>query len=1741
MVFIKNFYGWQSNYQELLDKSKETLAMINLPGYQILAFIYESENSLVYRGRREEDNQPVILKVLKHDYPSRAELKRYEHEYKILRSLDLDGVVKAYELKKYRNTLVMILEDFGGESLRILMEYQKFTILGFLTLGIKITEDLGKIHEANLIHKDINPSNIISNPSTGQIKIIDFSIASVLTKTKRTIKNSSVLEGTLAYMSPEQTGRMNQPLDYRTDFYSLGVTFYELLTKQLPFTSNDTMELVHAHIAKQPIAPHQLNSEIPKVVSDIVMKLIAKTAEERYQSAWGLIADLKTCLNQLQTTDSIVDFPLGIQDISETFQIPAKLYGRDQEITTLLAAFRRVSQGRNEMMLVSGYSGIGKSALVKLLNKTITDRREYFIGGKFDQLQRNIPYSGIVKAFSDLVRQLLTESEFQLRQWRRELLSALGPNGQVIIDVIPEVELIVGSQPPVQELGSTESQNRFNLVFANFVQVFCQKEHPLVIFLDDLQWADSATLKLIELMITDEQMQYLLLIGAYRDNEVNPTHPLMITLDTLHNTTAIINQISLEPLNLEHITNLIAETLHSNHDLVKPLAELIVTKTQGNPFFVNEFLKTLHQEQLLTFDSQKISWQWNLDQIEAMGITDNVVELMISKMKKLSESTQHVLKLAACLGNQFDVNTLSLINKKESLGTFVDLKSAIELGLIQPTSEAEAKEAELMNFPLLILNYNFRHDRVQQAAYALIDNDQKADFHLNIGRLLLENTPQKYRSERIFELVDNLNMGRSLITKDKEIIELARLNLDAGIKAKDATAYVAAKQYLQAGMEGLKDDIWDEDYQLAFNLHKQRAEIEYLNSNFQESDKFINLALGKAKSKIEKIEVYNLLLIQYTLRAKYQEALQAGIKALGLLDINLPTEDLPTVIEAEVKAANKNLGDREIVDLIDVPQITEIEKKVTLKILNNLAPPIYLINPTLWTVIVLKGVNICLKFGYAPESSFFYPTYGILLATMFGQYKLAYEMGRLALNLNQKWGKPIYKASASLASALNYWFNPLQDSNQICNEGYQDALDSGDLQYAGYMLHNKSLNLFFQGKNITQLQLEVPKYLYFSQKTENQMVTDTLMGLELQLLKLSQKEPGQFIINNQEISEPDYIQQCQNSKSFYSLCIYQIIQLQIFYLSDNLAEALKCLESIDSILQFILGTLPVTEYNFYSSLVLAAVYPDLTTEKQQQYQKKLTANQQQMQIWADNCPANFEHKYLLVSAEIARIFGQHLEAIDLYDQAIASAAKNEFIQNEALANELAAKFWLAKEKEKIAKIYITEAHYNYQNWGMEAKVEDLETKYPQLLVTTNESTSSNSLTTTNTYTMTSSNRGGLDLAAVMKASQAISGEIVLDKLLASLMKILIENAGAQKGFLLLPTAGKLRIEAEASVDTEEEEIVVLSSIPVEESQALPMTIINYVERTGLDVILNNAVGERQFSVDPYITQRRLKSLLCTPIINQGKSIGILYLENNLTVGAFTPERVEILRLLSCQAAISLDNAILYTSVEQKVQERTKELNKNNLRLQQTLDELKKTQSQLIQTEKMSSLGQMVAGVAHELNNPVGFIYSNLDPASEYIEDLISLIEVYQQEYPQPNSVVEEKTEDIDLDFVVGDLQKILDSMKVGAERISNIVLSLRNFSRLDEAQMKPVDIHEGIDSTLMILQPRLRASGGKAGIEIIKDYGQLPKLMCYASQLNQVFMNLLSNGIDALEERRTQEEEFKEQPTIKIGTELTEI
>jgi predicted ATPase/signal transduction histidine kinase len=1739
--------------------------MVQLSGYQILEPIYEGTKTLVYRGRRTSDQKPVVIKLLRNEYPDFQELAQFRNQYTISQALKLPGVVQAYSLERYQNRYALVMEDFGGVPLKanVAFSASKELLIECLQIAIALAKILDQLHRHRVIHKDIKPANILIHPTTRQIKLIDFSIASLLPRETQTLTNPSILEGTLAYLSPEQTGRMNRGIDYRTDFYSLGVTFYELLTGQLPFVVTDPIELVYCHIAQAPVPVHQLNPEIPQGLSNILSKLMAKNAEDRYQSALGLKHDLEICLSQLQKTDSIQVFDLGTRDLCDRFLIPEKLYGRQTEVETLLAACDRVAQGNTELLLVAGFSGIGKTAIVQEIHKPIVRQRGYFIKGKFDQFQRDVPFFAFVQAFRDLIGQLLTESQTRVEEWKTKILEAVGENGQVITDVMPEVEVLIGKQPAIVELEPGAAQNLFNRVFQKFIGVFPNVEHPLVLFIDDLQWADLASLQLIQRLITQTETRHLLLLGAYRDHEVTPTHPFMLMVDEVSKAGLPLNTLTLNPLCQADLNHLVSDTLNCSEEAAIPLTQLIFAKTKGNPFFSTQFLKALHEDGVITFDSDAGSWQWDLTNVQSLSLTNDVVEFMAMQLQKLPNSTQNALKLASCIGSEFDLATLAIVCEDTPTKLNAALWEAVQQGLIilSKTGFSEHEEHR---------SYRFLHDRVQQAAYFLIPPDQKSFTHLKIGRLLFRNPSISDREDTVFERVNQLNLALDLITDLPDRIELAQLNLAAGKKAKTSTAYATAVKYLTIGIQLLPKNCWESHYDLTLNLYEAAAEATYLNTDFEQTEAWVATLLTYAKTPLDRIKAYLVTIEAHKAQNQGLAALAIGLEGLHLFGISLPEQPTPTDIGIALQSTQIALSDRAIEDLIDLPIMTRPESLTVMNILARLLPISYINNPPLFPLLVLQQVNLSLRDGNCAASASAYVAYGITLWNILGDVDACYRWGELASNVLGRFKAKELQCVVILATNefTRPWKESLHRTSHALKEGYAIGLETGDVGNAAFCAQGYAEYQFWLGKPLEELEGEIVNYQAgISQLKQEMALQLNVINWQTVLNLLGQSE-NSCELQGQACDEKvllPLLKETQNDQAIFYLFLKK---LYLNYLFQSYQQALQNVAQVEAYLHAVPARIEIGIFYFYSSLTLLAVYPNVEPSEQTKILAKVSEQQAKLKNWAEQSPSNLLHKYYLVEAKRHQIADEYLQAIEEFDRAIELAKEHQYLNEESLCYETAARFYLDWGKELIAQTYLEKAYEGYDRWGAKAKLNQLAQSYPDLLTNVLKlesemgaiapsSPAFMSFTTTSHTVSSTSVSQALDLATVLKASQALSGEIQLETLLFTLMQVVIENAGAETGVLILCKEEGLAIEAQASRrrDNGEFEVTCLQSIPVEASQNIPLTLVHYVSRTCATLVIDDATEKP--TADPYILTRLPKSVLCVPIQNQGQLIGILYLENSLTTAAFTHDRLKVITLLTTQVAISLKNAMLYKDLaaandrlenyahqlEQKVSERTLALNEKNQHLEQTIEELKSTQTQLIQSEKMSSLGQMIAGIAHEINNPINFIHGNLNHANGYIQDLLSLVETYQREYPIPKAKVSRKIEEIDLNFLSCDLVKLLNSMKVGSDRIRNIVLSLRNFSRLDESEMKPVDIHEGIDSTLMILQHRLKAKNSYSEIQVIQDYGKLPLIACYASQLNQVLMNILSNAIDVLNESSkfsaTSSLEGKNQiPTIEICTEL---
>lgn len=1606
--------------------------MVSIPGYQIISEIYQGIHTIIYKALRESDREPVIIKMLRSEYPTIEQVTYLRQEYQITKNLNIKGIVKALELKEFGNKFVLILEDFNGISLQETASFRPLTIKEIIRIGIELSSTLAEVHNHYIIHKDIKPHNILINLETQEVKFNDFGIATRLSKETQNISHPNQLSGTLAYMPPEQTGRMNRSIDYRSDFYSLGITFYEMLAGELPFKNIDALELIHSHIAVQPLPPVEINSSIPQVLSDIVMKLMAKTAEDRYQSAEGLKVDLENCLERLENTGKIEYFSIGQEDLSSQLLIPQKLYGRQAQVEQLLASFDRVASPNEnpisncyaEMILVTGYSGIGKSALVHEVHKPIVRQRGYFISGKFDQFTRNTPYAALIEAFTELMRLFLTESQSEIETWKQKILVALAGQGRILTEVIPELELIIGEQPEVPKLGATESQNRFNRVFKQFIHVFTQKSHPLVIFLDDLQWVDSASLKLIYLLMSDIDTQYLLLIGAYRDNEVSATHPLMDTLSKIRESNGNLSSITLAPLSFTDAKQLIADTLADTDttERVKTLAELLYSKTQGNPFFLTQLIKAIYQEKLINYNFSKRQWQWNIEEIQAIGITDkSVIELMTSQIQKLPKTAQEILKLAACLGNRFTLDILAIVNEESPSITSTLLWPALQAGWVLPLNDAykiplfvsETSEDRQVDDILcnrgtsLQIPYKFLHDRVQQAAYSLIPETEKKSTHFHIGQLLLKYTAPEQQKENIFALVNQLNFGVDLIREQSEKYELAHLNLIAAEKAKAATAYEAALRYLNVALELLAADCWENYYDLTLAIYESAVETQYLNTHFEEAEKLAQIVLLQAKTLLDKVKIYYKLIEFYYYQNKMLLARDMGLEVLFMLGVTLdnPGENeinLPDRLYNELKQKIKNIQ-----DLQYLPLMTDQRKIAAVRILSAIAIPVYVTSPHLYLLVIFKMVDLCIQYGNSPLAPLVYAEYAKLLSAVFFNFDDGYQFGQLSVKLMEDFGAKELKCKIYLLfnTMVRHWKEPFVEMPEPLLEGIQSGLETGDMDYVCYSTTHYCTFSLFGGLSLELVEERCSKYIELVTSFKQDLSLIALKTWKQFVLNLKGGATNNNILIGEAFNEEENLLYLESTHNYSLLAILYLAKSILLYLFKDYDGAVTNAALAKQYISSVGGMNYVSEQIFYQSLAILAQYSQTNSQL-----KIVEENQKLLLNWTSFAPCNFQHKYELVEAEKARVFRQNEKATDLYEKAIQGAVKEGFVQEEALACELAAEFHLALGRQKIAKTYMTDAYYAYMRWGAVAKLKDLDSRYPELIYRTetphlNVIQYSNPFSTkSNQTTVNNSNNSILDIATAIKATQAISGEIQLDNLLASLIKISLQYGGATKGFLLLNQGEKITIEAAASVDSEE--FVVRQSIPVDSvdpATGIPLlstTIVNYVARTHKNVVLNNATDEGLFTRDSYTIAAQPKSILCTPLLNQGKLGGILYLENNLAIGAFTSERVETLKIVAAQAAISIENANLYekledynVTLEQKVEDRTAQLAQANAEILVLNERLKVENLRMsAELDVTRRLQQMILPKQEELELIEGLeIAGFMEPADEVGGDYYDIL------------------------------------------------------------------------------------------------------------------------------------------------------
>ncbi|CAE6754831.1 Adaptive-response sensory-kinase SasA [Paraburkholderia aspalathi] len=1434
----------------------------------------------------------VLLARPAAEHPPPASLDRLSYEFGLRDELDGAWAVLPLELVRERGRTFLVLEDPGGEPLAQLLGAPMETGV-FLQLAVRIAAALGKLHQSGLVHKDLKPTHILVNCADGLARLTGFGLASRLPRERQAPEPPETLAGTLAYMAPEQTGRMNRSIDSRSDLYAFGVTLYQMLTGVLPFTATDPMEWVHCHIARGPVPPSARVETVPAVISDIVMKLLAKTAEERYQTAAGVERDLRRCLADWERRH-VRTFPLGEHDAPDHLLIPEKLYGREREVDTLVAAFDRiVASGVPELALVSGYSGIGKSSVVNELHKVLVPPRGLFASGKFDQYKRDIPYATLVQAFQSLVRPLLGKHDSELASWRNALLEALDVNARLMSDLIPELKLIIGEPPAVPELEPQQAQRRFMQVFRRFIGVFARAEHPLALFLDDLQWLDAATLDLLEDLLTLPDLRYLMLVGAYRDNEVDATHPLMGKLRAVRSAGAKVNEITLAPLSRVHVRQLIEEALHCEPERIEPLAQLVHDKTAGNPFFVIQFLHALVEENLLTFDHEAGQWRWDPERTHAKGYTDNVVDLMVGKLSRLPTETQQALQQLACLGNVAGIATLSTVLGIPEAQVHTALWEAIRQELVERLDGS----------------YRFGHDRVHEAAYSLIPQVSRTEAHLRIGRLLAEQTPPGQREEAIFEIVGQLNRGAALINSRDEREQLAGFNLLAGQRAKASSAYASALTYLVAGAQLLDDDRWERRHELILALELNRAACEFLTGQSLVADERLTLLSKRATTTVEKASVACLHTDVCTTLDQSGRAVAVCLDYLLHVGIEWSSHPKDEEVRDEYERIGILLADRTIEELIDLPLMEDEASLATAEVLSKLFAPALQTDGNLVALMSCKSVNLSMERGNCDASCFAYVLLSRVAGPRFGDYQLGFRFGQLGYELVEQRGLKRFEAKTYVCFSIFVvrWMKHVRNCRDLLRRAFAAANRLGDIPYGGYARNSLNSDLLFAGEPLPEVQVEAEYGLAYVEKVRFGLVID-FIATQLAMIRMLRGltptfgcfDDGQF----NELSFEDRLS--SNPALAVPACCYWIRKLQARYFAGDYAAALDAVAKAQPLLWTSSSFYEEAEYHFFAALTRASLCDFALVGEQSHQLHAMAAHRQQLRIWAENCPENFADRVALVGAEIARLEGRVLDAEALYEEAIRLSEENSFVHNEALANELASRFYAARGFKKIARGYLQDARYGYLRWRADGKVRQLEETYPYLR--TQEPTP---LPTTTIATPVEH----LDLATVIKVSQAASGDIVLEKLIDMVMRTAIEQAGADRGLLILAHGDEPRISAEATTGGNATQLQ-LRDVPLSAAM-LPESILYHVLRTRESVFLDDAAAEPTFAADPYIREHRPRSILCVPLMNQGKLTGALYLENSLTARVFSPGRIAVLKLVASQAAISLENARLYGDLAER--------------------------------------------------------------------------------------------------------------------------------------------------------------------------------------------------------------------------------
>jgi len=1470
----------------------------------------------------DQDNINVIIKTIKPSYANQNTIALFKKEYKILSIIDSEFVIKPLRFNISNEIPTIVMEDFGGTSLTEIIRSNPFFASSVelekkLELAILTARALLDIHNRNIIHKDINPSSILVNQQTNQLKVINFDLASQLSFERFEPKNLNQIEGTLEFISPEQTGRMNRNIDYHTDLYSLGVTYYMLFTGTLPFQATSPREWVYCHIAQKPISPSEINKLIPATLSAIIMKLLEKNTENRYQSCFGLIHDLEKCLGQLRVKGSVDDFTIGEKDISQKFQLPQKLYGREQETQRILNCFYDVSLANTIYVQIKGQPGMGKSSLVGELSKKVTEHNGYFITGKFDQIKHDIPYFAIIQALQQLVGFIVSDSEAELTRWREKILKQMLGNTKLIVDMIPELEHIVGWHADPPELSATETQNRFIIAFQQFIKIFATNEHPLVLFLDDMQWADSSSLELVKNLLINSSDCYLLIVGSLRSSEVDENHQIIRDFELVNKAGIKTEVIEIKPLEPAHTRKLVAETFSCSEEQARELAEICDKKTHGNPFFINKLLTNFHQNGLISFDLVRGRWTWDIEKLNLASIPENIADIIALRIKDFSDETQNVLKLASCIGSRFDLEMLTVVTELPRNKVIACLNEALEESIIQPVSE-NYRYAEFSSN--IKLSYKFIHDKVQQITYSLLNDHIKSITHVKIGWLLLNNMTDKDVEENVFAITGHLNKGLDLI-KGKELLHIASLNLMASRKAKSSGAFISALNYVSNALGLVSDNCWKTDYDFAYLLHKEAIEVFYLCGKFEMMEQFIEKTRPRVQEKRHKVEIAEIRIQANIARHRQHEAVSEALEILSMYDVHFPKS--PSILHVIRGIIGCKLGFDMIKPekLQGLKHIEDPDKITVMRILAQILSASYYTNPMFFPLIVFKLLEITREYGIGPKTPVGFVAYGLVNGAL-GSPKKSYLYGKLGITIastftsKENWAQ----ASCIYNTGVRPWFEPIKEITASLLEDSKIALEYGDLEYGVVSAASCFSYSFHSGEDITELYASTERYRRsFTQF--NQQVSISQYDILLQTFThFTESVSSPEVLIGEKFDEAATMAQFEAAKDDTSMLNVYLNKLMLALYFERTAEGLLIIEAGRKKVQATAGIMLYAFFHFYEAMLLAASTDPHNPRKYHVNRIKKTRNL--LSKWKKNCEVNFSGKLFLVEAEIARIEGYNIKAIELYDKAISFASAQGYKHEEALACERAGKLWLVRGKDEYASLYLKKAVKAYESWGAKAKAKQLQNQFESIIGLSTYYSSQPDLTSINTPSTTAPSSLSIDLETIMDAAKTISSEIVLNELIKKIVKIILEHAGAQRGVLLLKEKANDQLYVKAEGNIERGKIIVKVLSEEVSPETIPATLIRYVARTQQNLILNNASNDGLFVKDSYISQKKIKSVLAITIMHYGKLTGIMYLENNLASGAFAPSRLNVLNLLCTQAGISLENAHLYNTLEQKVLERT---------------------------------------------------------------------------------------------------------------------------------------------------------------------------------------------------------------------------